>query len=341
MNKLSEFLTAALTAIGADVKAIFDKFDATGKLLRANLPTLTKSDVGLGNVNNTADANKTVDKANRLTTARRIEFSGSLRAFSDLYFDGSKDISIGVALQPVSAFSDLYGGSSYVRTPDNDADPASYAGGTRYSCVYGKSTDPWNNWATWGSYYLDTVSYGNREFLQTVFPDRKAYDPFKGMFVRRFSRGGIANSAANYKWVPISTNVYTYETTTTAAPNVYVGSDGVLKRSTNPPKSTVILEGTIGTPSRLFTYIPHGLDPAKIKSVQARVNATTSPTAGDVEWVWQNYTGAPLGATSPAGEISYAAYFDISVASYVINISAHKDAVNIHGKPVTIFIETY
>lgn len=338
---LSEFLTAALTAIGVDIKAIFAKFDANGKLLKANLPALSKSDVGLGNVDNTADASKTVDKANSLTTARRIDFSRSLRAISGLNFDGSKDISIEVELRPAGAFSDLYGGSSYVRTPDNDADPASYAGGTRYSCFYGKSTDPWSKWSTWGGYWLDTVRYGSSSYLQTALPDRTANSAFKGMFVRYFDKSGTANGTNTLKWVPVSTNVYTYETTTTETPNVYVGADGILKRSTNPPKRTVILGGTIGTPSRLFTYISHGLDPAKIKSVQARVNATTSPTAGDVEWVWQNYTGAPLGATNPAGEISYAAYFDISVASYIINISAHKDAVNIHGKPVTIFIETY
>lgn len=46
--------------------------------------SLAKGDVGLGNVNNTADANKTVNKANTLTTARNIE---------GINFDGSADAS--------------------------------------------------------------------------------------------------------------------------------------------------------------------------------------------------------------------------------------------------------
>lgn len=45
----------------------------------------TKSDIGLGNVSNTADSSKTVAKANTLTTARNI---------NGVAFDGSKDISI-------------------------------------------------------------------------------------------------------------------------------------------------------------------------------------------------------------------------------------------------------
>ena len=52
--------------------------DATGHVVIG--AALAKGDVGLGNVDNTADANKTVNKANQLTTARNIDgisFNGS------------------------------------------------------------------------------------------------------------------------------------------------------------------------------------------------------------------------------------------------------------------------
>lgn len=54
---------------------------------------LTKSDVGLANVDNTADANKNVASAGKLTTARTITFAGD-DATGSVEFDGSKDVSV-------------------------------------------------------------------------------------------------------------------------------------------------------------------------------------------------------------------------------------------------------
>ena len=56
--------------------------------------TLTKADVGLGNVNNTADSAKSVASAAKLTTARTITLAGD--ATGSVSFDGSKDVSITV-----------------------------------------------------------------------------------------------------------------------------------------------------------------------------------------------------------------------------------------------------
>lgn len=54
---------------------------------------LTKSDVGLANVDNTADANKNVASAGKLTTARTITFAGD-DATGSVDFDGSEDVSV-------------------------------------------------------------------------------------------------------------------------------------------------------------------------------------------------------------------------------------------------------
>ena len=55
---------------------------------------LAKADVGLGNVDNTADANKVVKSAGTLTTARTITLAGD--ATGSVSFDGSKNVTIDV-----------------------------------------------------------------------------------------------------------------------------------------------------------------------------------------------------------------------------------------------------
>lgn len=74
-----------------------EKVDKTttvnGHALSGNV-TVTKADVGLGNVDNTADANKVVASAGKLTTARDITISGD--ATGSATFDGSADIEIEV-----------------------------------------------------------------------------------------------------------------------------------------------------------------------------------------------------------------------------------------------------
>lgn len=66
-----------------------------GHALTGNI-TVTKADVGLGNVNNTADSAKVVASAGKLTTARTISLTGN--ATGSVSFDGSKDASINVTV---------------------------------------------------------------------------------------------------------------------------------------------------------------------------------------------------------------------------------------------------
>lgn len=55
--------------------------------------TITKTDLGLGNVDNTADADKEVKSAGTLTTSRTIGISGAVTG-AGVAFDGSKNITI-------------------------------------------------------------------------------------------------------------------------------------------------------------------------------------------------------------------------------------------------------
>jgi len=66
-----------------------------GHALTGNV-TVTKEDVGLGNVNNTADSAKVVASAGKLTTPRTIKLTGN--ATGSVSFDGSKDASIAVTV---------------------------------------------------------------------------------------------------------------------------------------------------------------------------------------------------------------------------------------------------
>ena len=58
----------------------------------ATKPSYTKSEVGLGNVDNTADSSKNVLSATKLTTGRSITLSGD--ATGSVVFDGSANVSI-------------------------------------------------------------------------------------------------------------------------------------------------------------------------------------------------------------------------------------------------------
>lgn len=98
---------------GADGKASFRT------LVEADIPTLSKSKVGLSNVDNTADSAKNVLSASKLTTARNITIGSSKKSFN-----GTADISFSLA--------DI-GASSSGHT-HNYASKVTLAG-TDYSCV--------------------------------------------------------------------------------------------------------------------------------------------------------------------------------------------------------------
>lgn len=98
---------------GTDGKASFRT------LVEADIPVLSKSKVGLSNVDNTADSVKNVSSATKLTTARNITVGSAKKSF-----DGTADISFSLADIGASSSSHTH----------NYASKLTLAG-TDYSCV--------------------------------------------------------------------------------------------------------------------------------------------------------------------------------------------------------------
>ena len=76
-------------------------FEINGHALSGTSFDLTKSDVGLGQVDNTADADKNVASAAKLTTARTISVAGD--ATGSATFDGSQNVTLTVDVQKATA----------------------------------------------------------------------------------------------------------------------------------------------------------------------------------------------------------------------------------------------
>lgn len=84
-----------------------DNTDAVSSVCgKVGVVVLNKSDVGLGNVDNTADANKSVADAAKLTNARTIELTGDANA--SVSFDGSANVSGVVTLADSGVISGTY-----------------------------------------------------------------------------------------------------------------------------------------------------------------------------------------------------------------------------------------
>ena len=82
-------------ATNANLNNKVDKtFELNGHALSGTSLDLTKSDIGLGNVDNTADAEKSVASAAALTTARNITLAGD--ATGTTSFDGTENVTITV-----------------------------------------------------------------------------------------------------------------------------------------------------------------------------------------------------------------------------------------------------
>lgn len=88
-------------ATATDLSGKVDKTTTVnGHALDQNI-TLDKTDVGLGNVDNTADANKSVLSAAQLTTARDITIAGD--ATGTASFNGTQNVTITVDVQRATA----------------------------------------------------------------------------------------------------------------------------------------------------------------------------------------------------------------------------------------------
>lgn len=98
-----------------------------GHALNQNI-TLDKADIGLGNVDNTADANKSVLSAAQLTTAREITIAGD--ATGTASFDGTQNVTITVDVAKATA----------------DAE------GNEISTTYATKTEVQNSTLKWGEF---------------------------------------------------------------------------------------------------------------------------------------------------------------------------------------------
>lgn len=88
-------------------------------------PTYTKSEVGLGNVDNTADSAKTVAKANQLTTARTV--SGGIDIPISFSYNGSANSSASIGYYNSSARNGNTNNYPYHRFAKLDTIAASYS----------------------------------------------------------------------------------------------------------------------------------------------------------------------------------------------------------------------
>ena len=95
-TKVSDLATNAALAGKVD-----KTFELNGHVLSGDSLDLAKSDIGLGNVDNTADANKVVASAGKLTQARTITIAGD--ATGSASFDGSANATITVDVARATA----------------------------------------------------------------------------------------------------------------------------------------------------------------------------------------------------------------------------------------------
>lgn len=370
MSLMSEFLSNIVTTIAGDIKALWAKLNG-----------LTKADVGLGNVDNTADANKSVASAGKLTTARNIAITGGVTGNAS--FDGSSDITIDTSNVTISAnklttartialTGDATGSTAFDGTADVsidvtlDSSKIAYASKRPTTVQYGRGkgflqdADPkylyagskviYSPDAAWyyklpmngGGYYevIVETSYARKDIslYQIAYSAEDRYSvgnvdhgAAMGFFFRRIPNKETntpSYSSNNYIWRPISTSLWTYQNITTEAPNMYIGNDGVLMRSTNIVKPSIPLSGTIGSPTNLVTTVSHGQTPANIKNVAVVVDK------GNNNFVLKNQIDYDA-----AGVASFSNYFNVEVTGTTITITAHKDATAIHSRPFKLYVD--
>lgn len=186
---------------GSDGKATFRT------LVEADIPTLSKSKVGLGNVDNTSDSTKNVLSATKLTTARKI---GSAT------FDGSADITL----------ADI-GASSSSHT-HNYASTVILAG-TDYSCVSNAITITKANLQTAiGSTGLGLMTEKERSKLDSIKVSSGGTIDFSGVT----ASGALAATIGDDKTVAITHNVSGVKAGTYKS--VTVDTYGHVTAGTNP-----------------------------------------------------------------------------------------------------------
>ena len=192
---------------GSDGKATFRT------LVEADIPALSKSKVGLSNVDNTADSTKNVLSASKLTTARNITIGSAKKSF-----DGASDISF--------SLSDI-GASSSSHT-HNYASKVTLAG-TDYSCVSNVITITKANLQTAiGSTGLGLMTEKERSKLDSIKVSSGGTIDFSGVT----ASGALAATVGDDKTVAITHNVSGVKAGTYKS--VTVDTYGHVTAGTNP-----------------------------------------------------------------------------------------------------------
>lgn len=192
---------------GSDGKATFRT------LVEADIPALSKSKVGLSNVDNTADSTKNVLSASKLTTARNITIGSAKKSF-----DGTSDISF--------SLSDI-GASSSSHT-HNYASKVTLAG-TDYSCTSNVITITKANLQTAiGSTGLGLMTEKERSKLDSIKVSSGGTIDFSGVT----ASGALAATIGDDKTVAITHNVSGVKAGTYKS--VTVDTYGHVTAGTNP-----------------------------------------------------------------------------------------------------------
>lgn len=331
---MSDYLSNIFTTIAGDIRSLFSKFDTNGKLIKANLPALTKEDVGLSDVDNTADSRKEVFSAVKLATIRKISLIGGVTGYAN--FDGTFDSNIATVLNKLSV-REAFGGYDVVASKSSDTLVRNFAVGSKMTAMGNYQSDaPFSGFVS----VVETFTGVNsNEKLQIAYPvdnyttvtNINNYSGQRlGFVYRRFP---ISNPTADQlRWIPISSSFETYKNTTSLPPNVYIDVDGVLRRSTYAGSAPVLVKATLGDPTNgLNKSVAHGLNASKISNVYARCNVNTT---GGYNWF-------PAGfILSADGTIYYNYYYTVRAVNSILYIEVHPDATQVHGKSIDIFIET-
>lgn len=192
---------------GADGKASFRT------LVEADIPTLSKSKVGLSNVDNTADSTKNVLSASKLTTARNITVGSAKKSF-----DGALDISFSLADIGASASGHTHNYASKVTLA-----------GTNYSCVSNVITITKANLQTAiGSTGLGLMTTEERSKLNSIKVSSGGTIDFSGVT----ASGALAATVGDDKTVAITHNVSGVKAGTYKS--VTVDTYGHVTAGTNP-----------------------------------------------------------------------------------------------------------
>lgn len=192
---------------GSDGKATFRT------LVEADIPTLSKSKVGLSNVDNTADSTKNVLSASKLTTARNITIGLAKKSF-----DGALDISFSLSDIGASSSSHTHNYASKV-----------ILAGTDYSCVSNAITITKANLQTAiGSTGLGLMTEKERSKLDSIKVSSGGTIDFSGVT----ASGALAATVGDDKTVAITHNVSGVKAGTYKS--VTVDTYGHVTAGTNP-----------------------------------------------------------------------------------------------------------